>query len=56
MIPVEYYYNYNEQNVPVSSGYKVVGKLELYPLEEVDVFEEPESCHAWCGKLHTGII
>lgn len=47
MIPVEYYYNYNEQNVPVSSGYKVVGKLELYPLEEVDVFEEPESFHEY---------
>lgn len=45
LVPVEYYYNYNEQNVAVSSGYRIVGKLELYSLNEVDVYEEPETVH-----------
>lgn len=45
MVPVEYYYNYNEQNVAISSGYRIVGKLELYSLNEVDVYEEPSNVH-----------
>lgn len=47
MVPVEYYYNYNEQNVAISSGYKTAGKMELYSLQEVDIFTEAQTTHEY---------
>lgn len=47
MVPVEYYYNTDDQGRAISSGYRTAGKLSLYSLYEVDVFAETETIHSY---------